>query len=90
MWEKWSRDNLDATQASTSLTDWILNAQDARAILGSWTEVKAEGLVTLVSGDVVLGDSNRNMYELRTGGDSNLNPESDVYDENTGNRHRVE
>ena len=82
--EKRSRDNLDATQASTSLTDWILNAQDARAILGSWTQVKAEGLVTLVSGDVVLGDSNRNMYELRTGGDSNLNPESDVYDENTG------
>jgi hypothetical protein len=24
------------------------------------------------------------MYELRTGGDSNLNPESDVYNENTG------
>jgi hypothetical protein len=82
--EKWSRDNLNATSTSAAVEAWILDAQSARAVLGGWTVVKAEAGVTIASGDVILGDTNRNSYKLNSGGDSNLNPESDNYDENTG------
>lgn len=82
--EEWSRPNLDATAASTALSDWMANAQSARAALGSWTEVKLETSITIASGDIIIGDSDRGRYELRTGGDSDLDPEADVYDVNTG------
>jgi len=80
---KWQRDNYDASVSSASTLDWMTSAQAAKAPLGSYTEVNAESIVP-VAGDVILGDTDRNSYELRSGGDYTADPESDSYDANTG------
>jgi len=81
---KWTRDNFNATVSSSAVLDWRLNAQQAGSFLGEWTTVKNTVGVTINAQDIVLGDNDHNGYELRTGGDSNVDPETDTYDPNTG------
>jgi len=78
-----TRDNYDASTSSAAVLSWMESAQDAKAALGSYTEVNAESIVP-VAGDIILGDNDRNRYELRSGGDYTADPESDSYNVNTG------
>jgi hypothetical protein len=69
------RDNFSLT---SSATDTAAILQSLGAVLGDWTTVKA--LVTIVAGDIVLGDNYGGLYKLNVGGDNTLDPESDDYD----------
>ena len=82
--EKFQRDNFDVSDTSTTVLDWMNNAQSAGGVIGKWTTVVTEG-VTIAEGDIVFGDSaGSGLYELVAGGDPNNDPESDTYDPNTG------
>ena len=71
-------DNFDATTASRSVTDWIEEAQDAKAVLGGWATVQP--LVTIAVGDVVIGEGDGALYKLT--GSPLVDPEADTYDGN--------
>lgn len=71
-------DNFDATTASRSVTDWIEEAQDAKAVLGGWATVQP--LVTIAVGDVVIGEGDGALYKLT--GSPLVDPETDTYDGN--------
>jgi len=82
--QKFQRDNFSVTDTSSTVLSWMEDAQSAKAVIGRWTEVITQG-ITIAAGDIVFGDSaGSGLYELKSGGDYNVDPESDTYDPDSG------